>query len=119
MISGPSPSWGAGTYVEINNLHKQRDNHEDQQEVEEPVIELRRASNLGNNGSTETLRAHDTRCPSARDPQDGRSNSPETSDQGANGQIHHHALIAVLGCYEHNDADAAHDDHSRITQKPG
>lgn len=89
------------THVEVYNLsHKSREDKYEQ-DVEEPLVELRRAPNLRDDRSPKTLRGDDAQAP----------------DQATDGQVHEHRLLPVARASPQSYEDAADDDHASIAKE--
>ncbi len=68
------------THIEVYDLGDQCSNDKGQQDVNEPILELRVGPpNLCGNGGTKTLRCDDA----------------QATDETADAEIHQHALLAV------------------------
>lgn len=96
---------GWAAYIKINDFGEQGGYHEYKQNVEKPLLELRTviATNLGNDGSTETLGGDDT----------------EASNHTADRDVDHHALLSVLGAQPEGDYGGGDDDHAGVAEKAG
>lgn len=92
------------THVKIDNLSQQRSNDENEQNPEEPLLELvdwGSLANSGNNGSTKTLSRNDT----------------QSADKAADGEIDKHALVAVAGTSPKSSKGTAYKDNSGVRQE--
>jgi hypothetical protein len=93
------------TYVEVDDLGEQSDDDEHQKNVEKPLLELAAvlSRGLGDDSSTETLGCNDT----------------QSSDQTADGDVHHHRLLTVLGTEPECNDNTCNDDDACIAEKAG
>ena len=89
------------THVQVYNLRNQSCYHKNKENVEEPLVELRRATNLCDNGRAQALRRY----------------NGEAADETADGQIHQHALLAISGPNPKRHEGAPEDDDARVRQE--
>lgn len=84
------------THIQIDDFGQQRANDKHQQHIGEPLVELRLAIDLSNDGTSQTLGSNDT----------------QPSDQRANGNVNHHALLPPPWCHVPCDSHASENDDS-------
>jgi hypothetical protein len=94
---------GRLTHVQVDDLGNQRDHYKHQKHVKKPLLELAAvlSRRLGDDGSTETLGCDDT----------------QSSDQTANGDVHHHGFLAILRTEIERNENGCNNDDTCITQK--
>lgn len=86
------------TYIEKDDLRHERGDHEDQQNIREPLVELRIPINLRQDGGAQALGTNDT----------------QATDQAADGEIDEHALLPVSRTYPKGCKDATDDNDASI-----
>lgn len=91
------------THIQVDDLGQERADDEDKQDVSEPLIELSLSADLGDDGSTQTLGSDNT----------------QTSDERTDGQIDHHALLAVSRTDVPGDNGRADDDDAGVGEEAG
>lgn len=89
------------THIKVNNLGKQGADDKDQQDIHEPLVELGDAPDLGENGGTEALGAHDA----------------QAADPAADGDVDQHVLLAPPRSGVEGSDQRADDDEARVGEE--
>jgi len=109
------------TYIEVNDLGHESCNHEYQKHVNEPLIKLRRSSNLRHYCSAKywlEIPPLTLLFSMVKDlPQALRRNNAQTPNKTAYAQIHKHALLSISGTSPERNECTSHNNDPGVSKE--